>query len=100
MSGPAASYCFAIFDRPRAPWRPTKTEAQADAIDAGYATPMDEGDGAWMTVPADIWVTFDPVETIDRGPAVVRKKGPSSEGELSRIERIIARREASNSAAF
>lgn len=93
------AYRFVICGRPDTPWRDTKAEAQADALDAGLAETDEHNDElVWITVPGEIIRTLYEVEVEGRGPP--RKKGPTSNAGLSRIDRIIARREAPNSAAF
>ena len=94
-----ASYCFAIFGVAKAPWRETREQAEADAIDAGLATVDDDRpDLVWLTVPAEIWATYEHVPV--RAGSTERKKGPTSAEPLSRIERIIARREAQKTAVY
>ena len=93
------AYCFAVFGRAKGPWRETREQAEADALDAGLATVDDHRPNlVWLTVPAEIWVTHDDVPV--RPCTTTWKKGPTSPATLSRINRIIARREARKSATF
>lgn len=88
------AFAFGLGNIQKGPWRPTLEEAQADAIDADCAT-MDEDAGTlYMDALADIWITQDLVPVFPRDPKPAPKNGPSSEPALSRIDRIIARREA------
>ena len=92
------AFCFGVGGIAKAPWRPTHDQAIADALDAGFANydEHDPGPGAqrqiYMHALAEIWTTHDLVPVLPRpvpaGPVTQR-----GEPELSRIDRIIARRE-------
>lgn len=99
--GREKAYRFIVFGDPRGPWRATRQQAWADAIDEGLGEFDDYTDRVWITVPGEIWVTEEEVDTVAREPARRRrpatlpppKFGPTSADGPSRIERIIARRE-------
>ena len=91
------AYCFGIGGIAKAPWRPTLEQAQADALDAGFAS-LDEHEPApgaprqlYLHPLAEIWTTHDlmPVLPREAGGPMADRAAP----ELSRIDRIIARRE-------
>lgn len=84
------AYCFGVAGRARAPWRPTVEEARADAIEAGFAARDEVSGTLYLDALADIWVTYDLVPAIPR-EAALETRPP--EPALSRIDRIIARRE-------
>lgn len=92
MMGQPLGYCFSVGATRMAPWRATVHEAKEDAIDAGFAD-RDEyaPDRIWITVPGEIGCTFEPVEIEPRPPRPTMLK---QDTYPSRIERIIARREA------
>ncbi len=93
------AFRFCYFDQPQAPWRATEGEAKADALDAGSATLVDgDPERICLTVPAVVWKSLNPRPVEPR--RLARKKGPTSAPALTGIERIIARREARNSASF
>jgi len=96
------AYCFGVGGIAKAPWRPTLEEAQADAIDAGfghwdeYTPPPGKRRRIYLDPLAEIWTTHDLVPALPR--AIVEPSGePVTEKDglagLSRIDRIIARRE-------
>lgn len=91
------AFCFGVTGIAKAPWRPTKLQSQADAIDAGFAH-WDEHEpkpgqdrNIYMHPLAEIWTTHELVPVLPR--KVCPPKVPKPEAQLSRIERIIARRE-------
>jgi hypothetical protein len=94
------AWCFGVGGIAKAPWRPTLEQAHADAIDAGFAT-WDENNPSpgeerlvYLHPLAEIWTTHDLVPALPRSvfpPAEAAETG--WEGGLSRIDRIIARRE-------
>lgn len=93
------AWCFGLFGKAKAPWRPTLLEAEADAVDAGYGWwnehPQQDGriGKIYLDPLAEIWTTHDLVPALPRevhGPAT---QSPRQEEKLSRIDRIIARRE-------
>jgi hypothetical protein len=93
------AFRFCYFDQPQAPWRATVEEALADALDARSATLVDgDPNRVCLTFPAFVWKSYRAIPVEPRGTA--RKKGPTSAPPRSGIERIIARREARNSASF
>lgn len=97
------AYCFGLFGKAKAPWRPTLRQAQADAIDAGYAwwcehsAPPGHDRKIYLDPLAEIWTTSDLVPAIPRPVAPPASPAPDAEegdyAGLSRIDRIIARRE-------
>ena len=84
------AYCFGVAGRARAPWRPSVDEARADAIEAGFASRDEVSGTIYLDALADIWVTYELVPAIPREAAL---EGRPADRPLSRIERIIARRE-------
>lgn len=90
------AFCFGVGGIAKAPWRPTLRQAHADALDAGFAS-LDEHDVVSGASPqfylhplAEIWTTHELVPVLPReGYGTTRRLKP----ELSRIDRIIARRE-------
>lgn len=102
-----AAYCFGILGRAKAPWRPTLLEAQADAIAAGYGwwsehpVPPGQIGTIYLHPLAEIWTSTDLVPAIPRPvtppavspPAAARPSDAARPSGLSRIDRIIARRE-------
>lgn len=87
------AYCFGICGSAKAPWRPSLDQAHADAIEAGMATKYDGSQTVFMTVPGEIWITHELVPVLPRDPMPV-PPAPRPDRPLSRIDRIIARREA------
>ena len=91
------AYCFGVGGVAKAPWRPELLQAQADAIDAAFAH-WDEhacAPGAepqiYMHPLAEIWTTYELVPAVPRDVSV---PGAADQAvPLSRIDRIIARRE-------
>ncbi len=90
------AFAFGVMGVQKAPWRPSLDQAQADAIDAGAAAFDDDSETIYMDALAGIWETYDLVPVFPRDPIPAQKKGPTSMEGLTRIERIIARREAQN----
>lgn len=97
-----AAYCFGILGIAKAPWRPTLLEAEADAVDAGYGwwceypVPAGEIGKIYLDPLAEIWTTHDLVPAIPREvspPARPKQPADDAYAGLSRIDRIIARRE-------
>jgi len=84
-------FCFALAGIAKAPWRPALAQAHADAIEAGHASMDEWRKTVFMTVPAEIWITYDLVPAFPRGP-VVEKKADDPHAGQCRIERAIARR--------
>jgi hypothetical protein len=90
------AFCFGVGGIAKAPWRPSLDQARADAIDAGFAQydehdpPPGEDRQVYMHALAEIWTTHDLVPVLPREAARVV---PKEEEALSRIDRIIARRE-------
>jgi len=91
------AYCFGVGGVAKAPWRPDLRQAQADAIDAGFAT-WDEHEPApgkdrqiYMHPLAEVWTTQELVPVLPR--EVIQPRPVQAEAQLSRIDRIIARRE-------
>lgn len=92
------AWAFGLGGIQKGPWRPTYDEACLDAMQADFAT-RDEATGTiYLHVLAEIWTTNDLVEVFPRALFPTDKEGPTSDRPLTRIERIIARREAQNSA--
>ncbi len=97
------AYCFGLFGTAKAPWRPTLRQAQADAIDAGYAwwcehsAPPGHDRKIYLDPLAEIWTTSDLVPAIPRPVAPPASTAPDADESdysgLSRIDRISARRE-------
>jgi hypothetical protein len=97
------AYCFGLFGKAKAPWRPTLREAQADAIDAGHgwwcehAPPPGAIRKIYLGPLAEIWTTCDLVPAIPRPVTPPAAPRPAAADDdyvgLSRIDRIIARRE-------
>jgi len=95
MRGQPQAYCFCVAGHRRGPWRPTQEDAKEDAVDAGFGERDEFSEIIYLTVPAEIWVTFDLVEVDARLP---RPKATLKGGYPSRIERIIARRQGQQAA--
>ncbi|MDZ7895024.1 MAG: hypothetical protein U5M50_08790 [Sphingobium sp.] len=92
------AWAFGLGGIQKGPWRPTYEEACQDAMGADFAT-RDEATGTfYLHVLAEIWTTTDLVEVFPRALFAAKENGPTSASQLTRIERIIARREAQNSA--
>ncbi|SER09543.1 hypothetical protein [Sphingobium sp. YR768] len=96
------AYCFGLFGKAKAPWRPTLLEAEADAVDAGYGSwcehpvPAGKVGKIYLDPLAEIWTTSDLVPALPREVSPPGKPVPIAEDDyagLSRIDRIIARRE-------
>lgn len=96
------AFCFGVMGKARAPWRPTLLEAEADAVDAGYGwwcehpVPAGKIGKIYLDPLAEIWTTSDLVPAFPRKVAPPPKSAPASDDDyagLSRIDRIIARRE-------
>ncbi|SCW61340.1 hypothetical protein SAMN02927924_01657 [Sphingobium faniae] len=92
------AFCFGVGGKAKAPWRPTLDQAQTDAIDAGFAQ-WDEHEPEpgkdrplFMHALAEIWTTHELVPVLPREVVPPRSK-EIEPSPLSRIERIIARRE-------
>lgn len=90
------AYCFGVGGIAKAPWRPLIEQSHADAIDAGFAQ-LDEYEPEpgkdrqiYMHPLAEIWTTHDLVPVLPREVTMPRQPQPE---QLSRIDRIIARRE-------
>lgn len=88
------AYAFGLQGIQKAPWRPEMEQAYADALDAGYGYPGEHGGGIYLHVFAEIWTTHDLVPVLPRKVTLPKENGPTSDRPLTRIERIIARREA------
>lgn len=95
------AFCFGVAGIAKAPWRPTEEQAQVDAIDAGFAnwdehTPEPgKSRRIYLHPLAEIWTTHELVPVLPREvdpPRSAPAAADDIEG-LSRIERIIARRE-------
>lgn len=86
-------YCVGMGGIQKTPWRPTLEMARADAVEGEFATWDADSGTAYMHVPYDIYQTFDLVAAFPRDPKPLIKP-PPVEPTLSRIERIIARKEA------
>jgi hypothetical protein len=90
------AYCFGVAGVAKAPWRPTLDQAHADAADAGFAEYEEhepehgQHRQVYLHALAEIWTTHDLVPVLPREAA---PPPPVQEEHLSRIERIIARRE-------
>ncbi len=110
MAGPVigrrrdAAFCFGLMGKAKAPWRPTLLEAEADAVEAGYGwwnehpQPQGKVGKIYLHPLAEIWTTHDLVPALPREVAQpAAPKQPADVGAdhdgLSRIDRIIARRE-------
>ena len=96
------AYCFASLGKQRAPWRPTIQQARADALDAGFGSWGDHlpKPGAerriFLDALGEIWSTHELVPAVPREvvePSVRKEDVSDDYAGLSRIERIIARRE-------
>lgn len=96
------AFCFGVMGKAKAPWRPTLLEAQADAVDAGYGwwnehpQPAGKIGRIYLDPLAEIWTTHELVPALPREvipPASPKPAGQSDPVGLSRIDRIIARRE-------
>lgn len=89
------AFAFGVAGVQKAPWRPTQDEARADALDAGWGSADEHSGTIYLDTLAEIWTTHELVAAFPRalvpGP---KKNGPTSDRPLTRIERIIARREA------
>lgn len=97
-----AAYCFGVGGVAKAPWRPELYEAEADAIDAGFAhwdehaPPPGRRRRIYLHPLAEIWTTHDLVPALPRPVVEPSEKPPADQDPfagLSRIDRIIARRE-------
>lgn len=96
------AWCFGVGGIAKAPWRPTREQAQADAIDAGFGY-WDEHPPApgrrrqiYLDPLAEIWTTTELVPALPRPvvePAAPRHERIAPRDHLSRIDRIIARRD-------
>lgn len=92
------AYCFGVGGIAKAPWRPTQRQAMADALDAGFGwleehpVPPGHEQPIYLHALAEIWTTHDLVPVLPRDCPAVAPSAPS-EVALSRIDRIIARRE-------
>lgn len=100
------AYCFGVMGRAKAPWRPTAQEARADAVEAGfgwwsdYARPPGAPAMIYLHPLAEIWTTHELVPAIPRPiepPSAPVAAIDSDQDSPSRIDRIIARREAKRS---
>lgn len=97
------AFCFGVLGMAKAPWRPTRREAEADAVDAGYGwwcehpVPPGKLPTIYLDPLAEIWTTHELVPAIPReatAPSKPRPPQPADSADgLSRIDRIIARRE-------
>lgn len=97
------AYCFGVMGLAKAPWRPTHYEAMADAVDAGYGwftenvPPPGKNRRIYLHALAEIWTTTDLVPALPREVIQPRLPAPADQAHeasgLSRIDRIIARRE-------
>jgi len=97
------AYCFGVMGRAKAPWRPTHYQAMADAVDAGYgwfsehAGPPGKDRRIYLHALAEIWTTIELVPALPREVVQPTSAAPAEPLEemtgLSRIDRIIARRE-------
>lgn len=97
------AFCFGVLGIAKAPWRPTQYEAMADAVDAGYGwfsehpVPPGKDRPIYLHALAEIWTTQELVPALPREvvqPSDAQMAGADdADGALSRIERIIARRE-------
>lgn len=96
------AYCFGVAGIAKAPWRPTHYEAEADAVDAGFGwfsehpVPPGKQRKIYLHPLAEIWTTNELVPALPR--PVVQPSPPKpapidDDIGLSRIDRIIARRE-------
>ena len=96
------AWCFGVLGIAKAPWRPTQYEARADAVDAGFGwfsehpVPPGKLRTIYLHPLAEIWTTHELVPALPR--EVVQPSAPKppladDHDGLSRIERIIARRE-------
>ena len=94
------AYAFGVSGIQKAPWRPNQTEAREDALDAGFGHRERDRDTIYLHPLADIYFTRDLVPVLPRAATEVPKNGPTSEPPPSRIERIIARREAQERATY
>lgn len=96
------AFCFAVMGQPRAPWRPSIQQARADALDAGFGSWSDHAPKPgrerriFLDALAEIWATQELVPAIPREvvePGNARPQPADDYEGLSRIDRIIARRE-------
>lgn len=95
------AWCFGVLGIAKAPWRPTRLEAEADAVDAGHGwwcehpVPPGKIGKIYLDALAEIWTTNDLVPALPRKvtPPSVPKLPRDHSDSLSRIDRIIARRE-------
>lgn len=94
------AYCFGVLGYAKAPWRPTIDQAKADALDAGYASwdeidpPPGKKRRIYLGPLAEIWTTHELVPALPREVVEPSTRQPAQTDGLSRIDRIIARREA------
>ena len=97
------AYCFGVLGYAKAPWRPTVDQAKADALDAGYASwdEIDPPPGKSRRISlgplAEIWTTHELVPALPREVVEPSAPRPDQAHGLSRIDRIIARREGRDS---
>ena len=96
------AFCFAAMGKRKAPWRPTMQQARADAVDAGFGSWSDHAPKPgrerriFLDALAEIWVTHELVPAVPREVVEPRVSQPLPSDDyagLSRIDRIIARRE-------
>lgn len=105
------AYALGVGGVQKGPWRPSADEAMSDALEMDFASVCELTGERYLHVLASIHHTAEEVEVVPRelctmgdifGRSVVKdiapKNGPTSDKPLTRIERIIARREAQNSA--
>lgn len=88
------AYCFGVAGVAKAPWRPSLDQAKADAVDLGFASMSEYDETIFITVPGEIWVTHELVCALPRDPIVAPARDRDPLARVSRIDRIIARREA------
>lgn len=100
------AYCFGVMGRAKAPWRPTAQEARVDAVEAGfgwwsdYARPPGTPGMIYLHPLAEIWTTHELVPAIPRPvdpPSMPARTIVDDQDGITRIDRIIARREARRS---
>lgn len=96
------AWCFGVLGIAKAPWRPTQYEARADAVDAGFGwfseheAEPGERRTIYLHALAEIWTTHELVPALPREvvqPSAPKPATGDDHSGLSRIDRIIARRE-------